>query len=160
MKKILFVCMGNICRSPTAEGVFLKLLAEHNMQGKVHVGSAGTHDYHVDSPPDARAIEHAARRGYDLKPLRGRQISPSDFETYDYILVMDKINMRHLKSICATHNQEKIELLLDYGDSYQGEDVPDPYQGGAEDFERVLDMIEDGCNGLLKFLRARDRSRN
>ena len=155
MKKVLFVCMGNICRSPTAEGVFRKILVDADLTAEIEVDSAGTHDYHVGASPDTRATLHAAKRGYDLTTLVGRQISARDFDYFDYILVMDEMNHRNVKSICPSRNLAKVELLLNYSDHYHGEEVPDPYQGNERGFENVLDMIEDGCKGLLEFLQSR-----
>ncbi len=160
---VLFVCMGNICRSPAAEGVFRKLVAASPLAGKVNIDSAGTHGYHIGAPPDARSVEHAARRGYDLTPLRGRQVSASDFERFDYILVADMMNMKSLKAMCPTRLQHKIEFLLDYGSAGDDDDgaveVPDPYHGNADDFKIALDLIEDGCKGLLEFLLDQQRMR-
>ena len=158
---VLFVCMGNICRSPTAEGVFRKLVADSPLAGRVNMDSAGTHGYHIDAAPDARSIEHAARRGYNLTPLRGRQVSAADVERFDYILVADAMNMKLLKAMCPTRLQHKIEFLLDYGSAQHEHEaeVPDPYHGEADDFEIALDFIEDGCKGLLEFLLDQQRMR-
>ncbi len=150
--KVLFVCMANICRSPTAEGVFRKMVAAGPIAGLVDIDSAGTHGYHEGSSPDPRAIEHAKKRGYDLTPLRARAVSPTDFERFDYVIAMDALNRRHLKSICPTRLQNKIELLLDYGGEDDEYEVPDPYQGKPEDFELALDLIEAGCEGLHEYL--------
>ena len=150
--KVLFVCMGNICRSPTAEAVFRKMVADSPFVGRIDVDSAGTHGYHVGAPPDPRAVEHAARRGYDLAPLRARQVSASDIEQFDYVLAMDDINVRQLKALCPSRLQHKIELLLDYGGEEDESVVPDPYQGEAKDFEIVLDLVEAGCEGLLEYI--------
>ena len=149
---VLFVCTGNICRSPTAEGVFRKMVAESPLAGKIDIDSAGTHGYHSGEPPDARAIEHAAKRGYDLTLLRCRQINATDFERFDYILAADALNMKHLKAICPTRLAHKIEYLLDYGGEEDEFEVPDPYAGEAQDFELALDLIEEGCRGLLEYL--------
>ena len=150
--KVLFVCTANICRSPTAEGVFRKLVADSALAQVVEIDSAGTHDYHVGEAPDARAIEHAALRGYPLAHLRARQLSPRDFETFDCILAMDDANMRYLKAMCPTRLAQKVELLLDYGSAQDAHEVPDPYQGKPRDFELALDLIEDACEGLLAYL--------
>jgi protein-tyrosine phosphatase len=157
--KVLFVCMANICRSPTAEGVFRKMVAAGPIAGLVDIDSAGTHGYHEGSPPDPRAIEHAKKRGYDLTPLRARAVSPTDFERFDYVIAMDALNRRHLKSICPTRLQSKIELLLDYGGEDDEYEVPDPYQGKPEDFELALDLIEAGCEGLHEYLHDQLRMR-
>lgn len=157
MISVLFICTGNICRSPTAEGVFRKLVDESVAAGKISAGvinidSAGTHGYHVGSPPDARAIEHAARRGVDIAQLRGRQVTNSDFERFDYVLVADQLNMRFLQRMCSNKFQHKLEYLLDYAADDTQFEVPDPYNGEAADFETALDLIEQGCQGLLDFL--------
>lgn len=153
--RVLFVCTGNICRSPTAEGVFRKMVADSPLAGRIDIDSAGTHGYHVGSPPDARSIEHAAKRGYDITLLRGRQIGASDFERFDYILAADLLNMKMLSAMCPTRFQHKLEYLLDYGGGeYDGGkfEIPDPYSGDKAGFENALDLIEDGCEGLLEYL--------
>jgi protein-tyrosine phosphatase len=150
--KVLFVCMGNICRSPTAESVLRKMVESGPLAGKVDIDSAGTHGYHEGAPPDPRAIEHAKKRGYDLTPLRAREVSPSDFERFDYVIAMDELNRRHLKSICPTRLQNKIELILEYGGEADEYEVPDPYHGKPADFEVALDLIEAGCEGLHEYL--------
>lgn len=157
---VLFVCMGNICRSPTAEGVFRHELRRHKLIERFLADSAGTHGYHAGAPPDERAIKHAAKRGYDLSQLRARPVSSADFDTFDLILAMDNTNLRHLKTLAPSRCKHKLELLLDYSHNYAGEEVPDPYQGGARDFERVLTLVEDGCRGLLEFLVARNEARS
>ena len=159
MISVLFVCMGNICRSPTAEGVFRKMVAESTLAGKINIDSAGTHGYHVGAPPDARAIEHAARRGYDLSSLRCRRVNATDFERFDYILAADAMNVKQLKAMCPTRLAHKIEYLLDYGGEEEEFEVPDPYQGEAKDFELALDLIEEGCRGLLEYLTDQLRMR-
>ena len=156
--KVLFVCTANICRSPTAEGVFRKLVANTPLDS-IEIDSAGTHDYHVGAPPDLRAVEHAAKRGYDLQHLRARQISPADFEQFDFVLAMDDANIDHLRAMCPTRLSEKIELLLDYGGPDDQREVPDPYQGRPRDFERVLDLIEAACIGLKTYLHDLHRMR-
>ncbi|MBL8510246.1 MAG: low molecular weight phosphotyrosine protein phosphatase [Betaproteobacteria bacterium] len=150
--RILFVCMGNICRSPTAEGVFRHLVSTSPLAGRLEIDSAGTVGYHAGSPPDPRALVHASKRGYDLSALRSRQVRPSDFESFDYVLAMDNTNVRTLKSMCPSRLTHKIELLLDYGLVGGADEVPDPYDGQAEDFEIALDLIEEGCKGLLDYL--------
>jgi len=157
--KVLFVCTANICRSPSAEGVFRKLVANTPLGDSVEIDSAGTHDYHVGAPPDPRAVEHAAKRGYDLQHLRARQISPADFEQFDFVLAMDDANIDHLKAMCPTRLSEKIELLLDYGGPDDHREVPDPYQGRPRDFERALDLIEAACIGLKAYLLDLHRMR-
>lgn len=145
MKRVLFVCTGNICRSPTAEGVLRKLAKELGVE--VHVESAGTHDYHVGNPPDERAQHHARGRGYDLSAQRARQLHKRDFETFDLIVAMDGGHMKLLERSCPPQHQRKLRMLV------EGRDVPDPYYGGAEGFEQVLDMVEAACRGLLQELK-------
>jgi protein-tyrosine phosphatase len=151
MKKIavLFVCMGNICRSPTAEGVFRERARAAGLAERLFVDSAGTHDYHVGSPPDARARGAARGRGYDLSDLRGRQVERGDFETFDYVLAMDGENLGNLLRICPDGLSHKVRLFLSFSQRYHGQEVPDPYYGGPDGFERVLDMIEDAADGLI-----------
>ena len=146
MKKVLFVCTGNICRSPTAEGV-LRHLAE-KMSIAVQVESAGTHDYHVGNPPDARAQHHARGRGYDLSAQRARQVRRRDFEEFDLIVAMDRGHLHILQHHCPPQHQTKLRMLVN------GHDVPDPYYGGPEGFEQVLDMVEAACLGLLSEMRT------
>ena len=143
---MLFVCTGNICRSPTAEGVLRTLAEKENL--KIHVESRGTHDYHVGEPPDERAQHHAKRRGYDLSRQRARHVSKSDFETFDLIVAMDRGHLRLLARICPPHLASKLRPFLPQAD------VPDPYYGGPEGFEQVLDMIEEACRGLLAEIRT------
>ena len=144
--KVLFVCTGNICRSPTAEGV-LRALAE-KQKLRIHVESRGTHDYHVGEPPDPRAQQHAKRRGYDLSAQRARHVARRDFEDFDLVVAMDRGHLQLLRRMAPAHLQGKIRPLL------AGADVPDPYYGGPEGFERVLDMIEEACRGLLDEIRT------
>lgn len=154
MKKIgvLFVCMGNICRSPTAEGVFRRLVRDAGLEQRFHIDSAGTHAYHVGSPPDARASAAAARRRYDLSALRGRQVSRQDFFDHDHILAMDEENLANLRCVCPPEHAHKLSLFLTHGSRFSEREVPDPYYGGEQGFERVLDMVEDASRGLLEKL--------
>jgi protein-tyrosine phosphatase len=152
MRSVLFVCTANICRSPTAEGVFRRLLADAGIEKDFEIDSAGTHDYHVGEPPFPLAIAAAQRRGYEIKHLVSRRVTADDFDRFDAILAMDSSNVASLKTIAPTRSKQKIELLLAYGDRFYGKDVPDPYGGPVKDFERALDMIEDGCQGLAGLL--------
>jgi protein-tyrosine phosphatase len=152
MVKVLFVCLGNICRSPTAEGVFRALVEREGLAGAVEVDSAGTHAYHVGSAPDQRAREAARRRGIDLSRIRGRRAEPSDFHEFDYVLAMDEENHYHLRAIAGDHGH-KLRLFMEFSERFSETEVPDPYYGGANGFERVLDMIEDAAEGLLRELR-------
>jgi protein-tyrosine phosphatase len=151
--------MGNICRSPTAEGIFRKMVEAGPLKGKVDIDSAGTHGYHEGAPPDPRAIAHADKRGVDLTMLRAREVSPSDFERFDYVIAMDDTNRRHLRAMCPTRLQNKIELLLEYGGEEGEYEVPDPYHGKPQDFETALDLIEAGCEGLHEYLVDQQRLR-
>jgi protein-tyrosine phosphatase len=144
--RVLFVCTGNICRSPTAEGVLRHLAAR--MQVTVHVESAGTHDYHAGEPPDRRAQHFAKSRGYDLSPQRARMLRPSDFHEFDMIVAMDRGHLRILRERCPPEHHGKLRMLVN------GHDVPDPYYGGPEGFERVLDMVEAACLGLLHEIKT------
>ena len=146
---ILFVCMGNICRSPTAHGVFQKKVIDHGLAQQIQVDSAGTHNYHPNSPPDERSQEHAKKRGYDLSTLRARQIQDADFERYDLILAMDWDNLALIQEGCPPEHQTKVRRLMEYRIFQVGEVVPDPYYGGVQGFEHVLDLVEDACDGLL-----------
>lgn len=154
--KVLFVCMGNICRSPTAEGVFAALLRQHELHERVFVDSAGTHAYHVGSAPDPRARSAALRRGIDLSGQRARRIEAADFEVFDYILVMDRENLALVHERCPPERREKVQLLLEYAPHVGMDEVPDPYYGGAAGFERVLDMIEAAAQGLLQRIKERN----
>jgi protein-tyrosine phosphatase len=148
---VLFVCTGNICRSPTAEGVFRKLAGEYGLP--VRADSAGTHDYHAGEPPDLRSREAAARRGYDLSALRARQVVREDFQRFDLILAMGRDHHAVLVRMAPPSYGHKLRMMMFYAESFREEEVPDPYYGGAQGFERVLDMLEDASRGLLKTLR-------
>ena len=153
--KILFVCTGNICRSPTAEGVFKRLVAEAGLEKRIASDSAGTHDYHVGEPPDPRAQRAAAGRGYDLSAQRGRQVGRDDFAEFDYVLAMDEANLRLLERLCPPPHAHKLKLFMEFGSDSHPREVPDPYYGGAQGFERVLDLVEHASRGLLAHLRKR-----
>jgi protein-tyrosine phosphatase len=152
--RVLFVCMGNICRSPTAEGVFRKLVQERASHLEVEIDSAGTHGYHVGDPPDRRAIAAAARRGVDLGGLRARTVEDADFEAFDLLVAMDQLNREVLLDRSPDEYRERIRLMLEFAPSTDLEDVPDPYYGGAVGFERVLDLVEEASTGLLDELLA------
>ena len=149
---VLFVCLGNICRSPTAEGVFRHLVKEAGLEDRVVIDSAGTGNYHVGERPDQRACETAARRGYDLSALRARQVSREDFAKFDYILAMDEDNLRELRRLCPPEHAHKVKLFTEFC-SKGTCPVPDPYAGGPQGFELVLDLVEDSARGLLDYLR-------
>jgi protein-tyrosine phosphatase len=146
--------MGNICRSPMAEGIFRREIAKAGLQDRMKIDSAGTHSYHIGAPPDARAQSAISRRGVDISGLRGRQVADMDFEKFDYILAMDEDNLDILRRNAPAHAQEKIRLLLSYSSKFPGQQVPDPYYGGARGFEENLDMIEDAVEGLIRHIRS------
>lgn len=152
--RILFVCMGNICRSPTAEGVFRRVLELNAPELRVEIDSAGTHDYHVGNAPDRRAIAAAARRGIDLSSLRARHVSAEDFERFDLILAMDEENLRELRSRARREHHERIRLMMEFAPAAISRSVPDPYYGGPEGFEDVLDLLEEAAQGLLEHVRT------
>ena len=154
MVNVLFVCMGNICRSPTAEGVFRHVVSEAGLDGLVDIESAGTHAYHVGEPPDRRSQQAASRRGYSLAEIRARRVSEDDFERFHYIIAMDEDNLAMLHEQADAAHREKIRLFLEFGSGPETV-VPDPYYGGATGFERVLDLVEDASRGLLEVLRQR-----
>lgn len=150
--KVLFVCMGNICRSPTAEGVFTKLIKERNLDEYFIIDSAGTHAYHVGDAPDLRAQKAARERGVKLDHLRARKVTRGDFEDFDYILAMDDDNYAILVEACPGEHKEKIRYFLDYAPHLKVREVPDPYYGGSFGFERVLDLVEEASEGFLNRL--------
>lgn len=141
--------MGNICRSPTAEGVFRNLVVREGMQGYFHIDSAGTHAYHVGHPPDPRAQRAALQRGIDIGAQRARQVRISDFEEFDHILVMDRNNYDTLMFVCPRSHAHKVKLFLEFAPGLGAREVPDPYYGGRQGFERVLDLVEEAARGFL-----------
>lgn len=154
MVKVLFVCMGNICRSPTAEGVFRHLVQQAGLEHRIQIDSAGTHAYHVGEPPDARATAAARERNIDLTDQRARKVEAEDFERFDYILAMDSSNFTDLKYLvdhAAKH--EKLFLFLDFAANPDTHEVPDPYYGGADGFEHVLDLVHAASEGFLTHIR-------
>jgi protein-tyrosine phosphatase len=153
MTKILFVCTGNICRSPTAEGAFRKALQEKGSDLLIDVDSAGTHAYHVGEAPDPRARRAAERRGIDLSRLRARIVTLDDFERFDLILAMDVMNQSALREMASPEHHEKIRLFLEFAPHLERSDVPDPYYGAINGFEYVLDLVEEASVGLLDHLR-------
>ena len=150
---VLFVCMGNICRSPTAHGVFRHKLQAAGLAQAVRVDSAGTHNYHPGSSPDARSQASAAKRGYDLSDLRARQIAAPDFANFDLILVMDQDNLALVQSICPCGQERRVRRLTEFCLRLSSPAVPDPYYGNGDGFELVLDLVEDACEGLLRYVR-------
>ncbi len=150
--KILFVCMGNICRSPTAEGVLKKKLADLALADKVYIDSAGTHNDHPHAPPDSRTQRHALKRGYDLSHMRARVVEDRDFEAFDLLITMDWDNRALLEERCPPKHAHKIRGLTEFLQISQASAIPDPYYGGDQGFEHVLDLVEEACDGLIKSL--------
>ena len=150
MKRVLFVCLGNICRSPTAHGVFQQMVDNAGLSDKIFVDSAGTAAWHIGKSPDSRSTAHAKLRGYDLSPLRARQAVSADFDQFDYVLAMDKENLSNLQDICPNGAKSAPQLFLyEFSQEFNELEVPDPYYGGEAGFEHVLDLVEDACEGLL-----------
>ena len=147
--RIIFVCTGNICRSPTAEGVARGLAAQRGVEHLFEFDSAATHDYHVGEPPDPRTVAAAARRGYDLAPLRARRVTEFDFIRFDHVLAMGGDHLDFLRRVCPRAHREKLGLFLDFGERFDEVEVPDPYYGGADGFEHVLDLVEDAATRLI-----------
>lgn len=156
---VLFVCMGNICRSPTAEGVFRRLVEARATGLDLEIDSAGTHDYHVGEPPDERAVAAAARRGIDLGRLRARQVEDADFERFDLIVAMDRLNREVLLARSPESCRERIRLFMEFAGSSELDEVPDPYYGGPIGFEQVLDLAEEAAAGLLEEVMQRVSTR-
>jgi protein-tyrosine phosphatase len=156
--KILFVCLGNICRSPTAEAVFRAVAAREAPELKIEVDSAGTAGDHIGEPPDLRTRQAATRPGYDMSPLRARIVEPQDFEVFDLILVMDSENLKVLHHRAPPHTRDRVRLFLEFAPDATTTEVPDPYYGGPNGFEEVLDLVEAATQGLLQHLRQRTRA--
>jgi protein-tyrosine phosphatase len=154
---VLFVCLGNICRSPTAEAVFRQLLTRSNTELEVEVDSAGIGDWHIGEPPDRRAQAAARRRGLDMSALRARQIVHEDFALFDLILAMDRQNLTELRRRAPAQYRERVKLFLEFAPELEAHDVPDPYYGGEAGFEEVLDLAEQAARGLLRHLASLSR---
>lgn len=155
--RVLFVCLGNICRSPTAHGVFQHMVDTRNLGHCVEVDSCGTAHWHIGEPPDERSVQEAAQRGYDLSALRGRQVSAQDFVTFDYILAMDRANLSALEAMAPADFDGHLGLFLAFAPTAGIEEVPDPYYGGASGFSHVLDLVEEASAGLLETLSTQGR---
>jgi protein-tyrosine phosphatase len=153
LRRILFVCTGNICRSPTAEGVARSLAEKRGLARNFAFDSAGTHGYHVGDAPDPRTIAAARKRGYDLSTLRARQVTDFDFVIFDYVLAMDRSHLELLARACPPAHRHKLKLFLDFGTQIDESEVPDPYYGGAQGFDHVLDLVENAANGLIDQLK-------
>lgn len=157
--RLLFVCMGNICRSPTVEGVFRDIVARELPERVVEIDSAGTHAYHVGQPPDPRAQRAALRRGIDLGPLRARRIAATDFSDFDLVIAMDPLNVAVMQEVCPPELHSRIRLLMEFAPAIDRDDVPDPYYGGTNGFEYVLDLAEEASAGLIAYLKTELASR-
>jgi len=155
MTKVLFVCMGNICRSPSAEGVFRHKVQAAGLENEIEIDSAGTHAYHIGSQPDPRSQTTASKRGIDLSQLKGRRVTEDDFINFDYVIAMDDSNFHDLHEVCPAGYEDRIHMFLKFGTSEQSE-VPDPYYGSGNGFEIVLDLIDDASEGLLGHLQTKD----
>ncbi len=156
MINILFVCMGNICRSPSAEAVMNGVIKKHNLQDKIKCDSAGTIGYHAGEPADQRMKAHASKRGYDLTSI-ARQIDHDDLLDFDYIITMDRENFEDVKKLDSTGlYSDKISMMTDYAKNGNASSVPDPYYGGADGFELVLDLLEDSCEGLIDHIKNKN----
>ena len=155
MIRVLLVCLGNICRSPTAAVVFRSEIEKEGLAGGLEIVSCGTAGYHIGEPPDSRSQAAAKVRGYDMSALRGRKVQSDDFEYFDFILAMDESNLLELRQLCPKQYIEKLGLFLTYANSYQETEVPDPYYGGQQGFSHVLDLVEDASLGLVEVIKAR-----
>lgn len=153
MFKVLFVCTGNICRSPTADGVMKKLIEDSNLSDKIAVDSAGTHGYHVGCPPDNRAIETAMQNGVDISNLRARRITADDFLEFDLILAMDRGHLEFMQQLQSAESKAELEMFLNFANGINEIDVPDPYYGSGDGFQYVFDLVQNGCDGVLNYIK-------
>ncbi len=149
---VLFVCMGNICRSPTAEGVFRHVVKQHNLYDQISIDSAGTHAYHIGESPDSRSQSTALSRGVNLSAQRARKAVAEDFERFDYVIAMDRSNYEDLKNLASGSNLTKLHLFMSFAKDWDNDEVPDPYYGGANGFEEVFDMVQSASEGLLEHI--------
>ncbi|HLR17965.1 MAG TPA: low molecular weight protein-tyrosine-phosphatase [Alcanivoracaceae bacterium] len=150
---VLFVCLGNICRSPTAEGVFRHAVEQACLTDSIHIDSAGTGDWHIGKGPDPRTVQEAATRDYDLTALRARQVSSADFAKFDYVIAMDEENLKNLEAMKPAGYEGYLGLFLPFAENVQEKEVPDPYYGGPEGFTLVLDMVEKASAALLQHIK-------
>ncbi len=157
MVKVLFVCTGNICRSPTAEGIFRKLVRDQKLENKFYIDSAGLLDYHEGEGADKRTLMHATKRGYDFSDIVSRPLTREDFHEFEYLIAMDQSHLKAMKELCPDSLKDKrtIQLILNYSENWKGQDVPDPYYSGEDGFELVLDMLEESCKNLLVQIHAK-----
>lgn len=155
MIRVLFVCMGNICRSPTAEGIFRHLVKTEGLAHLIETDSAGTHDYHVGRPPDPRAMAAAARRGIDISDLRARAVDDFDFSAFDWIIAMDSSNLGWLRAKAPAESRERIYAFLEFAPALMECEVPDPYFGSRGGFDYVIDLVDEAARGLLQAIRDR-----
>ncbi len=155
MVRVLFVCLGNICRSPTANGVFRAMVEQEGLGDHIETDSAGTHAYHTGEGADRRAFASARNRGVDLSPHRARQVREDDFHRFDYVLAMDRENYDDLMSLSPSGTADRVRMFLGFAPHLDHDEVPDPYYGGPDGFDRVLDMIEEAAAGLLEEIRTR-----
>ncbi len=153
---VVFVCMGNICRSPTAEGVFRHVVKERNLQNVIKIDSAGTHAYHIGEPPDSRSQATAKSQGVDLSAQRARKVEAIDFERFDYVIAMDRSNYENLKELATADHQERLHLFMDFTSTWDNAEVPDPYYGGGDGFKNVFDMVQSASEGLLEHIIKND----
>lgn len=153
---VLFVCMGNICRSPTAEGVFRDVVKQKNMLNVISIDSAGTHAYHIGESPDSRSQSTAKSRGVDLSSQRARKVDSNDFEQFDYVMAMDNSNFENLKHLATDEELSKLHLFMSFANGWDNSEVPDPYYGGGNGFERVFDMVQSASEGLLEHIKSND----
>jgi len=151
--KVLFVCLGNICRSPTAHAVFRQLVREQNLEEFIEIDSAGTAAFHIGKSPDERSTQVAKGRGIEMKDLRARKVDFGDFIVYDYILAMDESNYSNLRDLALPEHFDKISMFLEFAENWSDREVPDPYYGGPEGFDRVFDMVTDASQGLLNHIQ-------
>lgn len=156
--KVLFVCLGNICRSPTAHAVFRQLVREQNLEDLIEIDSAGTAAFHIGKSPDERSTQVARGRGIEMKDLRARKVDFGDFIVYDYILAMDESNYSNLRDLALPEHFDKISMFLDFAEDWDEREVPDPYYGGSEGFDRVFDMVTDASEGLLRHIQEKHLS--